>query len=63
MRDFIEKHADSFGKDMIRYKNGAPPRIILSNDSGDTETIRIDNWKAEHIAEYLTERMKTTVTA
>ena len=48
---------------MIRYKNGAPPRIILSNDSGDTETIRIDNWKAEHIAEYLTERMKTTVTA
>lgn len=64
MRDFLEKHEKTFGESIIKYKNGAPPRIVLSNDAGDvTETIRIDKWKSEHIAEYLSERMKTAISA
>jgi len=38
---------------------GSPPKLIMLDDKGEQkETIRIDNWKREHIRQFLKEKVK-----
>uniref|UniRef100_A0ACD5XBP6 Uncharacterized protein n=1 Tax=Avena sativa TaxID=4498 RepID=A0ACD5XBP6_AVESA len=56
---FLEGDKDDFPYVEARYSYGAPPKLIMLDDKGDQkETIRIDNWKREHIRQFLTEKVK-----
>lgn len=57
IRDFIDKRSSSYASQLkVVYSTGAAPRLRLSGPSG-SETVRVDNWKASHIAEFLDERL------
>ncbi|KAF0920494.1 hypothetical protein E2562_035387 [Oryza meyeriana var. granulata] len=56
---FIEEDKDDFPYVEARYVYGSPPKLIMLDDKGDQkETIRIDNWKREHIQQFLKEKVK-----
>ncbi|GFR39657.1 hypothetical protein Agub_g128 [Astrephomene gubernaculifera] len=58
IKDFIDKKAKVYGKQLkVSYSPGAAPRLRLKGSAG-SETVRIDNWKATHIAEFLNERLE-----
>ncbi|GJT13924.1 selenoprotein F [Tanacetum coccineum] len=49
--NFIEDEKDKY----------VPPKLIMLDDAGqDKEHTRIDNWKREHILQFLKEKLKPT---
>ena len=58
LQEFIDKRASRFKNLQVTYTNGAPPNLFMQDSSGNTmEEINIANWKAEHIEEYLAEKL------
>jgi len=56
---FLEEDKDDFPYVEARYSYGSPPKLIMLDDKGEQkETIRIDNWKREHIRQFLKEKVK-----
>ncbi|KAK1426399.1 hypothetical protein QVD17_15070 [Tagetes erecta] len=56
---FIEDEKEKFPSVKVQYSFNAPPKLIMLDDAGQhKETIRIDNWKREHILEFLKEKLK-----
>ena len=69
--DFIDKRAKAFGPRLrVREAYGAYPRLVLTGGGGgsgsggggggggqERVSIRIDQWKAAHIEEYLRDRL------
>ncbi|GBF99050.1 hypothetical protein Rsub_11995 [Raphidocelis subcapitata] len=59
--DFIKKHAKQFGAQLsVRERPGAYPRLVLTGGGeggGERSAVRIDNWKAATLVEYLRERL------
>ncbi|XP_024024594.1 selenoprotein F-like [Morus notabilis] len=58
---FIEEEKDRFPSVKVQYLFNSPPKLIMLDDAGQhKETIRIDNWKREHILQFLKEKVKRT---
>ncbi|KAM1826084.1 hypothetical protein ACFX13_025478 [Malus domestica] len=56
---FIEEEKDWFPSVKVQYIFNSPPKLILLDDAGEhKETIRIDNWKREHILQFLQGKVK-----
>nr|ACG31508.1 selenoprotein precursor [Zea mays] len=56
---FLEEDKDDFPYVETRYSYGSPPKLIMLDNKGEQkETIRIDNWKREHIRQFLKEKVK-----
>lgn len=56
---FIEEEKDRFSSVKVQYIFNSPPKLILLDDAGEhKETIRIDNWKREHILQFLQGKVK-----
>ncbi|XP_030937448.1 selenoprotein F [Quercus lobata] len=56
---FIEEEKDQFPSVKVQYVFNSPPKLIMLDDAGQQkETIRIDNWKREHILQFLREKVK-----
>ncbi|PIA48508.1 hypothetical protein AQUCO_01400827v1 [Aquilegia coerulea] len=56
---FIEEEKDQFPSVKVQYVFNSPPKLVmLDNDGQYKETIRIDNWKREHLHQFLTEKVK-----
>ncbi|CAN4099538.1 unnamed protein product [Withania somnifera] len=56
---FIEEEKDQFPFVKVQYAFNSPPKLIMLDDHGEhKETIRIDNWKREHILQFLKEKVK-----
>lgn len=57
---FIEEEKDKFPNIKIQYAYNSPPKLImLDNEGQQKETIRIDNWKREHVLQFLREKVKS----
>eukprot|EP00899_Mesostigma_viride_P026646 jgi/Mesvir1/7166/Mv02526-RA.1 len=61
VEEFVKKKAANFPNLVVRYKDFAMPKLIftkpVAGQTKSTESIRIDQWKTEHIEEYLQERL------
>ncbi|CDP10869.1 unnamed protein product [Coffea canephora] len=58
---FIEEEKDKFPSVKVRYAFSSPPKLIMLDDDGEQkETIRIDNWRREHILQFLNGKVKQT---
>ncbi|KAH7572910.1 hypothetical protein JRO89_XS03G0032300 [Xanthoceras sorbifolium] len=58
---FIEEEKDKFPTLKVQYVFNSPPKLIMLDDEGQhKETIRIDNWKREHMLQFLQEKVKPT---
>ncbi|KAK2999527.1 hypothetical protein RJ639_023947 [Escallonia herrerae] len=58
---FIEEEKEKFPSVKVQYVFNSPPKLIMLDDDGQQkETIRVDNWKREHIMQFLREKLKTT---
>lgn len=56
---FIEDEKDQFPSVKVQYVFNSPPKLIMLDNAGQhKETIRIDNWKREHILQYLREKVE-----
>ncbi|XP_022155407.1 selenoprotein F [Momordica charantia] len=56
---FIEDEKDQFPTVKVQYIFNSPPKLVLLDDEGQQkESIRIDNWKREHILQFLQEKVK-----
>ncbi|XP_068661661.1 uncharacterized protein [Aristolochia californica] len=61
---FIEEEKDQFPFVKVEYQFGSPPRVVLLDDNGEQkESIRIDNWKREHIRQFLQEKVRPSASA
>ncbi|KAL5719690.1 hypothetical protein ACHQM5_012437 [Ranunculus cassubicifolius] len=61
---FLEEEKDQFPYIKIQYMFNSPPKLVmLDKDGQHKETIRIDNWKKEHIRQFLTEKVKPSSSA
>ncbi|KAI3848572.1 hypothetical protein MKW92_021705 [Papaver armeniacum] len=57
---FIEEEKDQFRSLKVQYIFNSPPKLVMLNEEGQhKETIRIDNWKREHIRQFLKKKMKS----
>ncbi|PON77673.1 Sep15/SelM redox [Parasponia andersonii] len=58
---FIEEEKDRLPSVKVQYVFNSPPKLIMLDDAGQQkETIRIDNWKREHMLQFLKEKVKPT---
>ncbi|KAJ6422017.1 hypothetical protein OIU84_027034 [Salix udensis] len=58
---FIEEEKGQFPTVKVQYLFNSPPKLIMLDDEGQhKETIRIDNWKREHVLQFLKEKVKPT---
>ncbi|PRQ37738.1 putative thioredoxin-like protein [Rosa chinensis] len=58
---FIEEEKDQFPSVKVQYVFNSPPKLIMLDDAGEhKETVRIDNWKREHILQFLQGKVKST---
>ncbi|XP_020575028.1 selenoprotein F [Phalaenopsis equestris] len=58
---FIEEEKDQFPSVKVQYVYASPPKLIMLDEDGKhVETIRIDNWKREHILQFLKEKVKAS---
>ncbi|ERN20359.1 hypothetical protein AMTRI_Chr06g200600 [Amborella trichopoda] len=56
---FIEDEADKFPSLKVQYAYASPPKLVMLDDAGNhKETIRIDNWRREHIQQFLREKVE-----
>ncbi|RWW73726.1 hypothetical protein BHE74_00018349 [Ensete ventricosum] len=59
---FIEEAKDEFSYVKFKYAYASLPKLIMLDSEGnEKETIRIDNWKREHIRQFLKEKVKPGV--
>ncbi|KAL3155310.1 hypothetical protein ABBQ38_010874 [Trebouxia sp. C0009 RCD-2024] len=56
---FLKERISSYPNMQVKYYFGAPPRLKLKAGT-NSETIRIDHWKTEHIEEYLNHKLLAT---
>ncbi|XP_031406924.1 selenoprotein F isoform X2 [Punica granatum] len=57
---FIEEEKDQFPSVKVQYVFNSPPKLtMLDEDGQQKDTIRIDNWKREHILQFLREKLKS----
>ncbi|KAJ6802635.1 selenoprotein F [Iris pallida] len=57
---FIEEDKDEFPSVKVQYAYASPPKLIMLDKEGHhMETIRIDNWKREHIQQFLKGKVKS----
>jgi len=58
VQEFVKKHSKDLGENFtVKYKSGAPPKLRFENEDGDTDSIRIDNWKTQDMLAYVQEKM------
>ncbi|KFK42907.1 hypothetical protein AALP_AA1G053900 [Arabis alpina] len=58
---FIEEEKEKFPTVKVQYVFNSPPKLIMLDEAGEhKETIRIDNWKREHLLQYMREKVKPT---
>ncbi|WZZ83972.1 hypothetical protein YC2023_104544 [Brassica napus] len=58
---FIEEEKEKFPSVNVQYIFNSPPKLIMLDEDGEhKETIRIDNWKREHLLQYMREKVKPT---
>ncbi|KAM5554147.1 hypothetical protein ABKV19_026071 [Rosa sericea] len=58
---FIEEEKDRFPSVKVQYVFNSPPKLIMLDDAGEhKEIVRIDNWKREHILQFLQGKVKPT---
>ncbi|ESQ36347.1 hypothetical protein EUTSA_v10008926mg [Eutrema salsugineum] len=58
---FIEEEKEKFPSVKVQYIFNSPPKLIMLDEDGEhKETIRIDNWKREHLLQYMREKVKPT---
>lgn len=57
MEHFVKDKADDVVNLEIRYRFGSSPRLILVDENGKKETLRIDKWKTELIEEFLENKL------
>ncbi|XP_013615602.1 PREDICTED: uncharacterized protein LOC106321941, partial [Brassica oleracea var. oleracea] len=58
---FIEEEKEKFPSVNVQYIFNSPPKLIMLDEDGEhKETIRIDNWKREHLLQYMREKVKAT---
>ncbi|XP_044499505.1 selenoprotein F-like [Mangifera indica] len=58
---FIEEEKDKFPTVKVQYVFNSPPKLIMLDDEGQQkETIRIDNWKREHMLQFVQEKVRPT---
>ncbi|XP_021907028.1 selenoprotein F [Carica papaya] len=56
---FIEEEKDQFPTVKVQYVFNSPPKLIMLDEAGQQkETVRIDNWKREHVLQFLREKVK-----
>ncbi|KAM7464927.1 hypothetical protein LguiB_012489 [Lonicera macranthoides] len=56
---FIEEEKEKFPSVKVQYVFNSPPKLIMLDDDGQQkETIRVDNWKREHVLQFLREKLK-----
>lgn len=59
---FIEEEKDKFPWVKVQYVFNSPPKLIMLDDAGQhKETIRIDNWKREHVLQFLREKVSSSL--
>eukprot|EP00243_Klebsormidium_subtile_P004026 TRINITY_DN17803_c0_g1_i1.p1 TRINITY_DN17803_c0_g1~~TRINITY_DN17803_c0_g1_i1.p1 ORF type:complete len:180 (+),score=19.82 TRINITY_DN17803_c0_g1_i1:25-540(+) len=57
---FLEKHMKDHPKLTLKHRSGSAPKLVMKDKDGKVqETIRIDNWKTEHINEFLKQKLQT----
>ncbi|XP_052172023.1 uncharacterized protein LOC127787960 [Diospyros lotus] len=62
--NFIEEEKEKFPSVKVQYVFNSPPKLIMLDDDGQRkETIRVDNWKREHILQFLREKLKPATAA
>ncbi|KAJ7538399.1 hypothetical protein O6H91_11G046300 [Diphasiastrum complanatum] len=60
---FIEKSLAQFPLVDVNYRFGSSPKLIMKDERGnEKESIRIDNWKTEHIEQFLKEKVRPKAT-
>ncbi|KAJ4847761.1 hypothetical protein Tsubulata_038022 [Turnera subulata] len=58
---FIEEDKDKFPTFKVQYIFNSPPKLIMLDDEGQPkDTVRVDNWKREHLLQFLREKVKPT---
>lgn len=58
---FIEEEKEKFPTVKVNYAYNSPPKLMMLDEDGQhKETIRVDNWKREHILQFLREKVKPT---
>ncbi|KAF2588265.1 hypothetical protein F2Q70_00038032 [Brassica cretica] len=58
---FIEEEKQNFPTLKVEYVFNSPPKLIMLDGADERkETIRIDNWKREHLLQYMREKVKPT---
>ncbi|KAJ4841941.1 hypothetical protein Tsubulata_014013 [Turnera subulata] len=58
---FIEEDKDKFPTFKVQYIFNSPPKLIMLDDEGQPkDTVIIDNWKREHLLQFLREKVKPT---
>ncbi|XP_042482562.1 selenoprotein F [Macadamia integrifolia] len=56
---FIEEEKDHFPSVKVQSIFNSPPKLVMLDSDGEQkETIRLDNWKREHIRTFLREKVK-----
>ncbi|CAI7762803.1 unnamed protein product [Closterium sp. NIES-53] len=62
--EFIETKAPSFPNLQVRYRINALPKLIMKDAEGkNADVIRIENWKMEHIEQFLKEKLTDATAA
>lgn len=61
MEGFVANQLESYDSVKMSYKWGAPPRLILKSASKQKESIRIDSWTTDNIAEFLDGKLVKSV--
>nr|DAD25288.1 TPA_asm: hypothetical protein HUJ06_026752 [Nelumbo nucifera] len=61
---FIEEEKDQFPSVKVQYVFNSPPKLVmLAHDGQHKETVRVDNWKREHLLHFLREKVKPSSSA
>uniref|UniRef100_A0A0D2ZWY5 Selenoprotein F n=1 Tax=Brassica oleracea var. oleracea TaxID=109376 RepID=A0A0D2ZWY5_BRAOL len=71
---FIEEEKEKFPSVNVQYIFNSPPKLIMLDEDGEHKetirydcivplcpgTVKIDNWKREHLLQYMREKVKAT---
>jgi len=57
IKEFVDKNARDFANLRVIYRSGALPALKMQDNAGVETILSIDNWKTEHIIEFLKEKL------